>query len=135
MPKFRSKPLGDNAPTGIAADRRSRRRYPMDLPLQYKLLRNQVVFASGTGRVLNISSKGLVFESNAHFEPGMFLELSVRWPVLLNRSCPLKLVASGRVTRCDGHSAAIDLERYEFRTAGSGHLADVPPAPITSTVP
>jgi hypothetical protein len=43
----------------------------------------------------------------------------VSWPVLLNQSCPLKLVASGRVVRSDQNCTAIRMDRYEFRTQGT----------------
>ena len=110
--------------TAISDDRRSRRRYPMELPMQYKVMRDRLVSGSGTGKVLNMSSKGIAFESSQTLEPGAFVELSVKWPVLLNRCCPLKLVASGRVVRSDAHAAVVNMERYEFRTMGSGQLAN-----------
>jgi hypothetical protein len=37
----------------------------------------------------------------------------------LNNKTPLKLVARGRVVRLDGRKAAIEIQHYEFRTAGT----------------
>ena len=41
------------------------------------------------------------------------------WPVLLNDSCPMKLMIYGCVIRSNEKGAAVAIERYEFRTQGS----------------
>ena len=43
-------------------------------------------------------------------------------PALLNDTCPLKLVALGRVIRSNFEEAVIEIERYEFRTQGAAGL-------------
>lgn len=103
----------------ISQDRRSKRRYPIELPVQYKIMKNYLVTGTGSGTSVDLSSGGIAFTSNAPLKPGSYLELSVSWPVLLNQSCPLKLVASGRVVRSDQNCTAISLDRYEFRTTGA----------------
>ena len=45
------------------------------------------------------------------------VEISVNWPARLDGTCPLKLVATGRMVRADADKAAVRIERYEFRTA------------------
>jgi hypothetical protein len=49
----------------------------------------------------------------------MPVELSVNWPVLLNDSCPMKLMIYGCVARSNQRGAAVIIERYEFRTQGT----------------
>ena len=49
--------------------------------------------------------------------PGRRLELSISWPAQLNSTVALKLVARGRVVRCEKGMAAIEIHQYEFRTA------------------
>src|SRR5262249_45022387 len=109
----------ENRVTEISEDRRSKRRYPIELPVQYKIMKNYLVMGTGTGSSLDLSSGGICFSSSAPLKIGSYLELSLSWPVLLNQSCPLKLVASGRVVRSDDHCTAISLDRYEFRTSGA----------------
>jgi hypothetical protein len=42
----------------------------------------------------------------------------MNWPVLLNESCPMKLMIYGCVIRSNEKGAAVAIERYEFRTQG-----------------
>jgi hypothetical protein len=55
--------------------------------------------------------------------PGIPVELSMTWPVLLNDTCPMKLMIYGCVIRSSERGAAIAIERYEFRTQGSRAFA------------
>src|SRR5215469_6004718 len=119
MAKKRNTSLTEQSVTKISQDRRSKRRYPIELPVQYKIMKNYLVMGTGTGNSLDLSSGGIAFTSNTPLKIGSYLELSVSWPVLLNQSCPLKLVASGRVVRSDFRCTAIQVDRYEFRTQGA----------------
>ena len=103
----------------ISQDRRAKRRYPIELPVQYQIMKNYLVLGTGTGNSLDLSSGGIAFTGSAPLTIGSYLEMSVSWPVLLNQSCPLNLVASGRVVRSDRKCTAISLDRYEFRTSGA----------------
>jgi hypothetical protein len=73
----------------------------------------------GVGRTVNMSSSGVLFTSEQPLFPGRRLELSVNWPAQLDNKCPLKLVARGRVIRSEAGRVAIEIQQYEFRTAGS----------------
>src|SRR6266571_3126018 len=119
MSKKRSATLKENTVTDISDDRRSKRRYPLELPVQYKIMKNYLVMGTGTGNSIDLSSGGIAFSTSTPLKVGSYLELSISWPVLLNQSCPLKLVASGRVVRSDQQCTAISLDRYEFRTTGA----------------
>ena len=119
MAKKRSTKFQDEPVMEISGDRRSKRRYPINLPVQYKIMKNYLVVGTGEGNSLDLSSGGISFSCAQPLRVGSYLELSVSWPVLLNQSCPLKLVASGRVVRSDHSSTAIRLDRYEFRTHGA----------------
>src|SRR5436305_2070321 len=126
MAKKRSNSLMDQTVTGISQDRRSKRRYPIELPVQYKIMKNYLVTGTGSGNSLDLSSGGIAFTSTEPLKIGSYLELAVSWPVLLNQSCPLKLVASGRVVRSDQNRTAISLDRYEFRTSGAKTFQTAP---------
>jgi hypothetical protein len=119
MTKKRSATLKESSPTEISQDRRARRRYPIGLAVQFKIMKNYLVTGSGSGTSIDLSSGGIAFSTIMPLKVGTYLELSISWPVLLNQSCPLKLVATGRVVRSDQHSSAISMDRYEFRTTGA----------------
>jgi hypothetical protein len=68
---------------------------------------------------MNISSGGVWFSTENMLTSGMPVELSMSWPVLLNDSCPMKLMIYGCVVRSNEKGAAVAIERYEFRTQGS----------------
>src|SRR5437588_6391815 len=119
MPKRRSAVLKEDLLSDISEDRRCKRRYPLELAVQYKVMKNYLVMGTGTGNSLDMSSGGIAFSTGAPLKIGSYLELSISWPVLLNQSCPLKLVASGRVVRSDRQCTAMSLDRYEFRTTGA----------------
>jgi hypothetical protein len=104
--------------TEIGADRRDRRRYDIDLSLQYKVLRQYQVCQSGAGKTVNLSSDGIAVAIDDVLSPGSAIELAIAWPVLLNQTCALKLVVTGKVVRSSGAMTAVRIERHEFRTQG-----------------
>jgi hypothetical protein len=102
----------------IAGDRRGDRRYEIRLEARWKLVRRRRVLESGSGRTLDFSSGGVLFEPGRRLPIGLNVELSVSWPVLLHNVAPLQLVVSGRIVRSDGNRAAIRMIQHEFRTVG-----------------
>ena len=100
-------------------ERRSKRRFTIDQEVKYKMLYGQRIAETGMGRTLNISSGGVWFSTENMLTSGMPVELSMNWPVLLNDSCPMKLMIYGCVIRSNEKGAAVAIERYEFRTQGS----------------
>ena len=102
------------------ADRRAADRYPIDREVRYKVMNRKNEDEAGTGRTINMSSNGVLFTTDQHLIPGRRLELSISWPAQLNSKVSLKLVARGRVVRCEEGRAAIEIHQYEFRTHASG---------------
>jgi hypothetical protein len=100
-------------------ERRSKRRFQIDQEVRYKMLYGQRIAETGVGRTRNISSGGVWFSTESMLTSGMPVELSMNWPVLLNDSCPMKLMIYGCVIRSNEKGAAVAIERYEFRTQGS----------------
>ena len=100
-------------------ERRTKRRFQIDQEVKYKMLYGQRIAETGVGKTLNISSGGVWFTTENMLTSGMPVELSMSWPVLLNDSCPMKLMIYGCVVRSNGKGAAVAIERYEFRTQGS----------------
>jgi hypothetical protein len=98
------------------SERRASTRFPIRSELQFKTSNKRFAIISGTGRTVNISSSGLLFESNSDLALGSSLELSIEWPVRLNEKCLLRLIAKGRIVRQNNRQFAVEVLRYEFRT-------------------
>jgi hypothetical protein len=107
-------------PETSRGDQRAKDRYPIMLELQYKLLDRGRVERVGVGRTVNISSNGVLFETDRSLPPGGSVELAMKWPFLLRGICGMKLVVRGRIVRrhADTTATAVRVESHEFRTAG-----------------
>jgi hypothetical protein len=101
-------------------DRRTNARFPMREELRYKIIQSKNLKLAGSGRTLNVGSGGILFTTEEKLPLGRTVELSVNWPARLGGTCPLKFVAVGRIVRSDDRQAAVQIERYEFRTRGGG---------------
>ena len=108
---------------GGRVERRSADRFPISRDVQYKVINKRGGPEAGGGKTLNISSNGVLFTTEHCLIPGRRLEVSISWPAQLNEKCQLKLVARGRVVRCEEGVAAMEIQQYEFRTRGSQTLA------------
>jgi c-di-GMP-binding flagellar brake protein YcgR len=102
----------------IAGDRRGDRRYEIRLDTRWRLVRRRRVLETGSGRTLDFSSGGVLFEPGRQLPIGLNVELSISWPVLLHDVAPLQLLVCGRVVRSDGRRTAIRMVQHEFRTVG-----------------
>jgi hypothetical protein len=105
--------------TRTKGERRIKRRFRIEEDVRYKMLYGQRLAETASGKIMNISSGGVLFTTEAMLTTGMAIEISMTWPVLLNNSCPMKLMIYGRVVRSNNKSAAVAIERYEFRTKGA----------------
>ena len=105
--------------SGGDRERRSKRRFQIEQDVRFKMLYGQRIAETGVGKTLNVSSGGVYIATENTLTPGLPIELSMNWPVLLHDSCPMKLMIYGCVIRSNGNGAAISIERYEFRTQGS----------------
>ncbi|PWU03776.1 MAG: hypothetical protein C5B51_18280 [Terriglobia bacterium] len=108
----------------LGLDRRTKHRFALERELRYKVFENDRVVASGVGRTINISSRGVAFECGP-VKPGALVELSIGWPVLLGETCLVRLIVMGRVVRAGKYNAACTIDRYDFRTQ-----AKVSPNPL-----
>jgi hypothetical protein len=102
-------------------DRCEDRRYLVTLPLDYRTYEVGVsgigeVRETGSGRTLNISSSGVLFEADRTLREGMDAALSIAWPATLSKSVGLTLRVKGRIVRADQNRAILKMEGYEFHT-------------------
>jgi hypothetical protein len=111
-----------------AAERRGAKRFAIEQEVSYKILDHRATTPeSGTGKTLDISSGGVLFETQQRLRAGKRVELSVDWPAQLDGGCPLKFVAVGRVVRAEDTRAAMHIEQHEFRTRRNKELPAIEP--------
>jgi hypothetical protein len=118
---------GHNSPRRV--ERRTADRFPIEREVRYKQMEGRSVTSTGAGKTVDMSSCGILFTMDVPVHVGKRVEISVNWPAQLNNSCPIKLVALGRVVRCEGGKAALVIEKYEFRTQGTRKFQD----PVAAT--
>lgn len=100
------------------SDRRADRRYDVTLDVRWTIVHRKRVLYSGTGRTVNFSSGGILFETDDPPAVGRTIEMAIAWPVPLEETVPLRLVIQASVVRTAGRHVAVSIQRYEFRTAG-----------------
>lgn len=100
----------------LAVERRKKARFPMNRDVRYKVLEGDTIVEFGLGTTLDMGSGGVAFMTEHQLLTGSFIELSISWPVLLEDSCPMRLIAFGRVLRSSGRLTACTIDKYEFRT-------------------
>jgi len=103
-------------PKLLSGDRRSNKRYPIQLDVEYKLCNRRRVEHFGVGRTVDVSSGGVLFETVGDVPVGRPIDLAIKWPFLLDEKCGLKLQLRGYVIRRDDKKIAVKIAHYEFRT-------------------
>jgi hypothetical protein len=98
-----------------STDRRSRTRFPLKLTFTWRTLERKA--RSGMGRILNVSSTGLLAACGETFTLGTALELTVKWPVRLPGRIPLSLVMIGRIVRCELSGFAVAASQLRLAPA------------------
>jgi hypothetical protein len=108
---------GGNLLSFRGQDRRHGIRFPIKSELRWVVLNRKIGPLTGRGETVDFSSSGLSFLSDVPLSPGCRLELSVDWPVELDGRVPMRLLATGKVTRAEGLIICVVIEKTEFRTA------------------
>jgi len=103
-------------------DRRRSGRFPLLTELDFWVSGRRGNGEAGSGRVLDVSGNGILFQSEKPLDVGTRVKLSIPWPVRLNQECKLKLLVEGRVARRQDNLVAVQFEKWEFRTPGSRNL-------------
>lgn len=94
-------------------ERRSQRRYEINLDVRWSATEGN---RTGVGKLRDISSKGLCFQTDGVMPLGLTVDLSIGWPILLGGTCGLQLRIKGRVLRSDEWGTAIKIVRHVFCT-------------------
>lgn len=111
----------------FTAERRADCRYPIHTGLEYRLIVGRKVIRTGTGRLLNISRGGLLFECDHAIPPGNRVELAVDWPA---RAVKMALHVMGQTVRSQDSCTAVKILRSSFRVhREEGHRDGRSPTP------
>ncbi len=97
-------------------ERRASKRFAIRCKVQFKTSHKRSAIFVGSGKTLNISSSGVLVESDCDLPVGKRVELFIHWPVQLNEKCGLKLVTKGTVIRRANEEFAVNIIRHQFRT-------------------
>jgi hypothetical protein len=81
---------------GASQEHRSHPRYPVYVEASYELIVHGEVVETGHGRTVNISTGGVLFESQQALAP-VGIRLSIAWPAQLGDAVGLALRVSGGV--------------------------------------
>jgi hypothetical protein len=97
-------------------DRRNKHRFAIHRELRYKVAEDSLGTVTGAGQTVDIGSGGVAFSADGVLTKGSFVELSISWPVLLDESCPMRLIVFGRIIRVQARRAVCSIDKWEFRT-------------------
>lgn len=100
----------------VQHERRQHCRYSINTELEYRLMRRGLTPLQGKGAICDLSTGGVLFEADRFLELGLAVELSVKWPVIMDPLHPLRLRVIGKVVRTKGTMTAVQISRYEFCT-------------------
>ena len=107
----------------IQGDRRLQRRYSVELDLEFRIVEDDKVVSTGTGKTGNMSSGGVLFFAAESVPTGPHVELAVRWPAVLGNVPFLELRIFGRLVRNDSQGIAMRMSRYHFEKLGNPRAA------------
>jgi len=96
-------------------ERRSHMRYAVESNVRYNLFKAKQITRSGIGRTYDISSGGLLLETDHPLPTGCNIELFVEWPGLRSHG-RIEVRIIGQVVRTCGTEAAVQSFRYQFPT-------------------
>ncbi len=106
---------GTNAVQLELGERRLADRYPVDVDLSYKILGTPHAGDSGFGRVVNLSSNGLIAECQPALQAGLDVELVITWPAQHGKGVGIKLHATAHTVRTDGTRTGLRIDESAFR--------------------
>jgi len=98
----------------LVADRRSARRFPLDVAVELKLGRKAQ--ETCRGKLINISSGGILLSVERYIDVGVETKVKIPWPARLNGTVGLILNLKGQTVRTDDNLVAIKISHSEFRT-------------------
>ena len=110
-------------PRSWETERRAHPRFAVRQRLKYSLLEDGAITTFGTGVTIDFSSGGVAFTTEHHLKPGALIEVRIDWPGVSGDTCPMLLVACGRIVRSAADRAACTIAEFEFLDHAAAHRA------------
>jgi hypothetical protein len=98
----------------ISGERRSRQRFALQLPLEYRVIGTKA--SAGYATTRDLSSAGIAFELDEELPARCQMELALQWPIPMEGGTPLKLVLRGTLLRKEQGLAVLKVQRCQFRS-------------------
>ena len=96
-------------------ERRVSERFPIRMNFSYRLSsKGQVSALEASGRVVDISSTGILFSPGLSHPQDAVMVLSIDWPARRDKAPPIRLSVLGMVVRSDDRGTAIRILRHGF---------------------
>ena len=110
----------------VSLERRSAVRYALELTVSCGLFRGGRMLPAKSGKTRNLSSKGILFNSEQLYETGSSLWMSIIWPATRD-DAEVELIILGHTVRSDVNGTALAIDRYAF------HSSESPGSPTVRT--
>jgi hypothetical protein len=94
-------------------DRRRSSRYAAASEVEYRIVTSGTAL-HGTGRLIDVSETGILFEPDRPLPPRSEIEMAIPWPMRTPKSAPLELRIHGYSVRTQNNSMAVVIRHYEF---------------------
>ena len=98
------------------SEKRSSRRFSLDLPVGVKFLDNGAYEV--TGHTRDVSSRGVFFYLNSEITEGTSVDFVMTLPSEITLTDPIRVHCSGKVVRVDRagdeQGVAVAIEKYDF---------------------
>lgn len=98
-----------------APDRRFNKRFPIHLPIHFRVSQKGVASRWSTGTTCDISSGGLSFRCRRPLPVGCHIEMLIDWPARTDDTFTVSLQSTGFIVRSDGNKTAIRMTAHHFR--------------------
>ncbi|HTS62990.1 MAG TPA: PilZ domain-containing protein [Candidatus Acidoferrales bacterium] len=96
-------------------DRRFNKRFPIHLPIHFRVSLKGVASRWNTGTTCDISSGGLSFRCRRALPIGAHVEMLIDWPARNEDTFTVSLQSTGFIVRSDGNKAAVRMTAHQFR--------------------
>ncbi|HTP36186.1 MAG TPA: PilZ domain-containing protein [Candidatus Acidoferrales bacterium] len=96
-------------------DRRYNQRFPIHLPIHFRVSQKGVASRWNTGTTCDISSGGLSFRCRRPLPVGAHIEMLIDWPARTDDPDTVSLQSTGFIVRSDGIRTAVRMTARQFR--------------------
>jgi len=106
-------------------DRRLHRRYPISVDVRYTVGNAGSELQVAHGRTINLSSGGVLFETEGVVPVNARIELSISWPSRAQHQIQLELRVAGETIRVEGRHVAIKFDESIFCTPTTPNAGEI----------